>query len=320
MGDDAVMATNDDATTCKRSAVQFGYIDDKYLPHMTKFTTRKAPEIHLGYFTRVRGLVNLLVKSIEAIQQSEMSPVQIVNLGAGFDTLYWRIKDMLPGHVVGNFIEVDFPTVTARKCHLIKKSRVLLEKIADEDGDVRLSKTDLHGSDYHAVGVDLSNTSALEKKLAECGVDYSRPTIFLAECVLVYIGAKETADFLRWCVDKFAATPLVFLNYEMVNMGDRFGQVMLENMSSRGCGMPGMPACKDKESQVRRFVDAGWSAAECWSMDEAYAQLPRQEVDDVEKLEMFDERELMKQLFEHYCFTVAWRNSERTKLEGIEFW
>ena len=72
---------------------------------------------------------------------------------------------------------------------------------------------------------------------------------------------------------------------------------------------------------MRRFTEAGWSGAECWTMEEAYETLlPRSEVEHVEKLEMFDERELMKQLFEHYCLAVAWRNSERTKLEGTEFW
>ena len=39
---------------------------------------------------------------------------------------------------------------------------------------------------------------------------------------------------------------------QMVNMNDRFGQVMLENMSSRGCGMPGLAACVDRESQAGR--------------------------------------------------------------------
>ena len=49
-------------------------------------------------------------------------------------------------------------------------------------------------------------------------------------------------------------------------------------------------------AQVRRFTDAGWSGAECWTMEEAYdSLLPRGEVEHVEKLEMFDERELMKQ-------------------------
>ena len=64
------------------------------------------------------------------------------------------------------------------------------------------------------MGADLTNVASLEKKLAECNVDYGRPTIFIAECVLVYVGAKEAANFLRWCVDKFAHSPLVFLNHE----------------------------------------------------------------------------------------------------------
>ena len=138
-------------------------------------------------------------------------------LSQSFTKPYAR-QDILPGNMVGNFIEVDFPTVTARKCQLIKKSRVLLDKIVaqDEDGvDVRLSRTDLHGRDYHVIGADFTNVAALEKKLAECNVDYGRPTIFIAECVLVYVGAKETANFLRWCVDKFAHSPLVFLNHEV---------------------------------------------------------------------------------------------------------
>lgn len=52
---------------------------------------------------------------------------QIINLGCGFDTLYWRLRDV--GHMVSNFIELDYPTVTAKKCYQIKRSKVLLEKL-----------------------------------------------------------------------------------------------------------------------------------------------------------------------------------------------
>lgn len=55
---------------------------------------------------------------------------QIINLGAGFDTLYWRLRDC--GHMIANYVEVDFPTVTARKCHFIKRNKQLLEKIHAE--------------------------------------------------------------------------------------------------------------------------------------------------------------------------------------------
>ena len=62
--------------------------------------------------------------------------------------------------------------------------------------------------DHHRTDSTQSNNPTKRPTLC------SRPTIFIAECVLVYVGAKETANFLRWCVDKFAQSPLVFLNHE----------------------------------------------------------------------------------------------------------
>ena len=53
---------------------------------------------------------------------------------------------------------------------------------------------------------------------------------------------------------------------------------------------------------------AGWDGAHCWTMNEVYDYLPKDEVARVEKLEFLDERELVKQLFEHYCITFAWIN------------
>ena len=46
-------------------------------------------------------------------------------------------------------------------------------------------------------------------------------------------------------------------------------------------------------------------------MNEAYTELlPQSEVYGLEQLELFDERELMRQLFDHYCLTMAWKNSK----------
>lgn len=55
---------------------------------------------------------------------------QIINLGCGFDTLYWRLKEN--NFNISNFIDVDFPTVTARKCHSIKRNNVLLQSLHNE--------------------------------------------------------------------------------------------------------------------------------------------------------------------------------------------
>lgn len=133
-------------------------------------------------------------------------------------------KDELPAGTIRNFIEVDYPGVTARKCFTIKKSKALLEKVTDEDGEVKLSKTDLHGKDYHIVAADFTQIPMLEKKLAECNVDYACPTIFLSECVLIYISPNQVNSFLSWTQTQFSSA-LVFLNHEQINMTDRFGQV-----------------------------------------------------------------------------------------------
>lgn len=216
-------------------------------------------------------------------------------------------------------MEVDFSPVTAQKCLWIKKSKPLLSRVAGEDGEVKLSGTELHGIDYHIVAADFTKTDVLEKKLKECNVDYGCPTVFLAECVLVYIPPEVVAKFFSWCTTKFTS-PLVFLDHEQINLEDRFGKVMLENLSIRGCGLPGAPACKDKQSQVNRFIRNGWSGADCWTMNEVYESLPRQEVEKVEQLELFDEKELMKQLFDHYCLTAAWKNAPPHNFDDLEFW
>lgn len=55
---------------------------------------------------------------------------QIINLGAGFDTLYWRLREA--GNTPANFIELDFPSITARKCYHIKKHKQLIDMLNTE--------------------------------------------------------------------------------------------------------------------------------------------------------------------------------------------
>lgn len=222
-----------------------------------------------------------------------------------------------------NFIELDFPTVTARKCYTIKRNKALLAKIHDEDGEVRLSPTDLHGPNYHLMGVDLRNLDEVDNKLQQAEVDFTLPTIFLAECVLVYIEAQNCRNLLKWIAQKFQAA--VFVNYEQVksasdifigsstnlfqlkvNMNDRFGEVMLNNLRSRGCSLAGVESCLSLETQTNRFKDCGWSGARAWDMVQVYDSISSSERQRIERLEMLDEGELLLQLFQHYCLVVAW--------------
>ncbi|XP_049858555.1 leucine carboxyl methyltransferase 1 isoform X1 [Schistocerca gregaria] len=298
-GCEAVQATNDDASECKRCAVKLGYWDDPYISLFVRGTERKAPEINRGYFARTKGVGIFIDKFLKKCG----GKCQLINLGSGFDTLYWRLKDS--GQTVSNFIELDFPTVTARKCYLIKRNKTLLEKIHTEDGEVKLSATDLHAGNYHIVGVDLTNLSEVQSKLNEAEVNYSLPTLFLAECVLVYVEVPRVEELLSWIAKDFSSA--LFVNYEQVNMADKFGEVMLSNLRSRGCLLAGVAMCQSLETQKKRFLNASWDGARAWDMVQIYSALPASERQRIERIEFLDEQELLTQLFQHYCIVIAWK-------------
>lgn len=63
--DEAVRATNEDAASCKRSAVQLGYWTDPYIQFFTKPSEHKPPEISRGYYARVRSTQGLIHQFID---------------------------------------------------------------------------------------------------------------------------------------------------------------------------------------------------------------------------------------------------------------
>jgi len=277
---------------------------------------RRTPEIHLGYYTRVEGIRKMAKAALAALGDG----AQVLDVGAGSDTLYWRLKDDPDvDTVVRRFVEVDLPGVTSRKVAAVRRSQTLMARVAagSQDEDVRVSRTDLHASDYHVVAADLTRPDSVEAKLRESAVDFSAPTLIIAECVFVYLEPAATSAFLSWLAKRFAGAPLVLVAHEQINMNDRFGQVMLDNLRARGCPLRGVPACADKTAQEARYSAAGWSGARVWTMGEVYPRLDN--VAKVEALEMFDERELLQQLLEHYCLVAAWREGHGLALADVNW-
>ena len=331
MSDEAVQRTNEDATFCKRSAVSLGYWSD---PYITAFgsrsgpgeETRKAPEIHLGYFTRVTAIWRMIISTINRVSEIQGQKIQIVNLGAGYDTLFWRLSDHLEQisktDILQSFIDIDLPENSARKCFAVRKSKLLLSKLAASDGneEVKFSRTDLHGAKYHVIAADFVDLHALEKKLSDCsGFTFEVPTLFIAECVFVYIDPAKVNTFLQWISSNFQSS-VALINHEQLNIYDKFGQVMLDNLSQRGCSLPGIEACRDKTTHLNRLLNAQWEGGLCWTMNEIYGLLPRNEIERVEKIEFLDEKELVNQLFEHYCVSYGWKNKLNVHFDDTEFW
>ncbi|XP_063225579.1 leucine carboxyl methyltransferase 1 isoform X2 [Bacillus rossius redtenbacheri] len=298
--EEAIQATNDDATSCKLAAVSLGYWEDPYVSYFIRSPTRKPPEINRGYYARVKGVESLINKFIKKVGNN----CQIINLGAGFDTLFWRLQDT--GHSVANFIELDFPAVTSKKCICIQKNKNLFNRLKAGDAAAGCTGADLHGTGYHLLGVDLQSVDRLLEKLDQCGVQDGLPTLLLAECVLVYMRGEEVHRLLSCLARRFRAA--LFVSYEQVNMNDRFGDMMLTNLRARSCHLPSVAACRDLDSQRQRFLQAGWDGAKAWDMVEVYHSLTSSERRRIERLEFLDEQELLMQLLQHYCIAVAWKS------------
>ncbi|KAJ0182857.1 hypothetical protein K1T71_002226 [Dendrolimus kikuchii] len=284
--DEAIIATNTDATECKRCAVELGYWKDDYITYFVKHVDRKAPEINRGYYARVRAMEMFIHQFLERCG----TKCQIINLGCGFDTLYWRLKDTT--HAIGNFIELDFPAVTTKKSH---------------DGEVMFREGDLHSDGYHLVGCDLRCLGEVRRKLAAAGA-YARadaPTLVLAECVLVYLRPEAADALVAHLAGAFSRCAL--LVYEQCNLDDKFGEVMARNLAARGCPPAGARHGGPPAALAAHARALGFEAARAWDMETVWRALPDDDRARADAIEMLDERELLLQLNAHYALTVATR-------------
>ncbi|KAL3137929.1 hypothetical protein ABBQ38_005176 [Trebouxia sp. C0009 RCD-2024] len=90
--DQTVQGTNDDAQISKLSCVKLGYCRDDYLQHFVRKSSRRSPLINRGYYSRQAALGRLLKQFLEISQNKQSGPTQILSLGAGFDTTWFRLQ------------------------------------------------------------------------------------------------------------------------------------------------------------------------------------------------------------------------------------
>ncbi|CAL8107658.1 unnamed protein product [Calicophoron daubneyi] len=289
--DQVIQSTNDDATSSKAYAVKRGYWVDPYIKYFSHSPSRPTPEINRGYFVRAQAFKALTISFIK----NNEGKCQVLNLGAGSDTLYFNLRDanILPL----KFVEVDLEHNVLRKSMIIKNKKLLRdvkertdvkqqpESHATKQGDSAADagtqnppRTYLATDDYCLVSFDLRRpVEQLVGYLCDAdmtsgrGLNSTLPTLFLAECVLVYMSPSQSLQLLQGISSKFPNA--AFLHYEQVNMHDRFGSVMVSNFHARGCDLPGIPACGSIQEQEKRFLDAGWKNAKAWTVTEVYQAL-----------------------------------------------
>eukprot|EP00889_Picochlorum_renovo_P006591 jgi/Picre1/33621/NNA_001101.t1 len=137
------------------------------------------------------------------------------------------------------------------------------------------------------------------------------PTLFLAECVLVYMELSFSNALLGQVSHSFPESLCIV--YEQVNPNDAFGKQMMINLSARGCPLKGIVS--SLEEQKQRMKCCGWQHVMCEDMLSLFNRgIPREEIQRINRIEMLDEEEEWNLLLQHYCITCAQNTSDSHSL------
>jgi len=170
-------------------------------------------------------------------------------------------------------------------------------------------------TDYLLIGVDLRCIDDLNQQMKLHQVDTSLPTLFLSECVLIYMTPLESRAVIEWSCSSMWTGGSVFVSYEQILPFDAFGRTMIQNLQQRGCSLLGLEAFPDIPSQRQRYLSAGYTHYKGLDMNHIYSlYLDQNDVKRIEKIELFDEFEEWTLIQSHYHISMASKEPNQHQL------
>lgn len=333
--DEAVRQTNDSATANKLVCVSKGYFADPFItlfsppapahaaPPPAGAPTTKPPNplMNRGYWSRVRAVETLVQWFLDSDMGGE-SRRQIVNLGAGFDTAFFRLLKNKKIKKDTYWLELDFAEVVSKKKNVIGRSKVIKDLFEAEgvelrgSGQQKAKEGEGKGVVYQIVESDLRSLGKGEEEGLE-GLEKGVPTLFMSECVLAYLDAGDGTRIIEWAGKTFQNS--FFICYEQILPDDSFGKMMIHNLHERGCDLRSIKDFPDLSTQKLRYKNSGWGAVFAKDMyDYYYQDIEADERSRAEKLEWLDELEEWVLIQRHYCIVLAVRDESLVKSSGFK--
>jgi tRNA wybutosine-synthesizing protein 4 len=321
--DGRIMATAGDAVTTKFATVQAGYYQDPFIAAFHNAPSILARQrnnqsrpvqviIKRGTFARVCCIEKVIDKFLGLIELSQSA--QIVVLGAGKDTNYFRLVQSRRGSSIPfiRWVELDHAAIVQEKLSVIHDNSALFNVTPLEDGEhIELRSTDPVAqitSNCVMIAHDLKTSSdPLMRKLVRGGLDPEAPTLFVSECVFMYMPDNATRHLLSALSTTFRNSCIC--QYEpIVGNGDLFGQMMEENLSKAGVAGAdsGLLKIRSNQDHVNRLYQTGFTISTACDMYAAYETIMTDEQRRrASRSEFLDEIEEFVLIMKHYSFSMG---------------
>jgi O-methyltransferase involved in polyketide biosynthesis len=308
--DNAVKGTDQDAAGSRVSCVEVGYLHDPYAKlFATQQTARKLPLLNRGTYVRTSA-IDLLVSNFLVTYPS--STKQIISLGAGTDTRFFRLLDLYPETRLV-YHELDFPTNTGAKIAAIQRQPLLYRKLLHMPS----SSASYHSETYNIHGLDLRSLAASsdETPLPEIpNLNPNLPTLILSEMCLVYLQPSTVQSIVSSLLTHYLqpTTPASLILYEPILPQDAFGRTMISNLQTRNIHLHTLTAYPELGDQRARLQGYGFkNGAKVADTNTIWrGWIDEDEKERISRLEFLDELEELEMLLRHYCVAWGWRDGE----------
>ena len=328
--DRPIMATAGDAILAKQATVQTGYYEDPFLEPFARssslgITRRRQiqPIIKRGTHARVCCMDRAISGFLN--YQHAVKECQIIVLGSGKDTSYFRYR---AGSIMGmqdtnsnpqrtvHWYEVDHRTVIQEKSTIIQNSPILSSHCALKPTKFGFFSSSKDIVDYHLVEHDLRDSPLT--LLQKLGLNTSLPTLFLLECVFMYLPNASSKTLLETLSKAVGACWIV--GYEPILGNDPFGTMMQQNLVQAGVATPMSCLLQTRtlQAQLEKLIHGGFQRAVGCDMWSAYETiLTHEQRRRANQTEFLDEVEEWMLIMRHYCFCVA-RGGTKSNGNGDE--
>ncbi|PNS17484.1 hypothetical protein CAC42_8027 [Sphaceloma murrayae] len=327
--DQVIQQTDNDAASSRASAVSLGYLQDPYAEiFVPSPPPRRYPLINRGTYVRTFAIDRLVDRFLTT---SPEGPKQIISLGAGSDTRYFRFSHF-PNLL---YHEIDFAVNTTTKISKIdttpRLTATLKNRISTLDAHTTTpSKETLHSESLNIHALDLRSLASATPPPSPPNLGRNIPTLLLSECCLTYLPLPTANAILSHILTSWLdpSTPAAAVLYEPIKPQTPFGRTMTSNLASRRIDMPSLHALptlqrhRDRLSALgmvdvgaRTVLDIYAGSREGGGRDEAW--IGPEERERVERAEWLDEVEEWQLLAGHYCVVWGWRDGDGDGEEGV---